>query len=100
MLGLIDGNPQQVDHPDRGRGATIAFAAVATFVIVKVVDAVVLSHFVQRQRGDYEWSYLSDYLYDNNPDGIAQRGLGNASYYQNQQLYGFTQTTIGNSHRI
>ncbi len=44
------------------------------------------SHFVQRSRGDYEWSYLSDYLYDNNPDGIAQRSLGNATYYQNQQL--------------
>jgi hypothetical protein len=52
-------------------------------------NAISPSHFVQRQRGDYEWSYLSDYLYDNNPDGIAQRGLGNASYYQNQQLYGF-----------
>lgn len=46
------------------------------------------SHFVQRSRGDYEWSYLSDYLYDNNPDGIAERSLGNATYYQNQQLLG------------
>ncbi len=52
-------------------------------------NAISPSHFVQRSRGDYEWSYLSDYLYDNNPDGIAQRGLGNSSYYQNQQLYGF-----------
>ena len=34
-------------------------------------------------------AYLSDYLYDNNPDGIAQRGLGNVTYYQNQQLLGF-----------
>jgi hypothetical protein len=47
------------------------------------------SQFVQRARGDYEWSYLSDYLYDNNPDGIAQRGLGDATYYQNQQLLAF-----------
>jgi hypothetical protein len=52
-------------------------------------SAISPSHFVQRSRGDYEWSFLSDYLYDNNPDGIAQRGLGNASYYQNQQLLGF-----------
>lgn len=42
--------------------------------------------FTQRARGDYEWSYLSDYLYDNNPDGIAQRSLGSITYYQNQTL--------------
>ena len=24
--------------------------------------------FTQRARGDYEWSYLSDYLFDYNPD--------------------------------
>ncbi len=52
-------------------------------------SAISPSHFVQRSRGDYEWSFLNDYLYDNYPDGIAQRGLGNASYYQNQQLLGF-----------
>jgi hypothetical protein len=45
--------------------------------------------FIQRSRGDYEWSYLSDYLYDTYPDGIAQRSLGNNSYYQNQQYYSF-----------
>lgn len=37
--------------------------------------------FTQRARGDYEWSYLSDYLFDYNPDQIAQRSLGNATYY-------------------
>ncbi|MGA8029390.1 MAG: TonB-dependent receptor, partial [Bryobacteraceae bacterium] len=47
------------------------------------------SSFTQRSRGDYEWSFLSDYLYDNNPDFLAQRGLGNVTYYQNQQLLGF-----------
>ena len=52
-------------------------------------SAISPSHFIQRSRGDYEWSFLSDYLYDNNPDGIAQRGLGNTTYYQNQQLFGF-----------
>lgn len=45
--------------------------------------------FTQRSRGDYEWDFLSDYLYDNNPDSLAQRGLGNVTYYQNQQLLGF-----------
>jgi hypothetical protein len=47
------------------------------------------SSFTQRSRGDYEWSYLSDYLYDYNPDGIAQRGLGNVTYYQNQAYLSF-----------
>jgi hypothetical protein len=45
--------------------------------------------FTQRSRGDYEWNFLSDYLYDNDPDALAQRGLGNVTYYQNQQLLGF-----------
>ena len=52
-------------------------------------SAISPSSFTQRSRGDYEWSFLSDYLYDNNPDGIAERGLGNVTYYQNQQLLGF-----------
>jgi hypothetical protein len=43
------------------------------------------SSFTQRARGDYEWSYLSDYLYDTYPDGIAQRSLGSVTYYQNQK---------------
>lgn len=42
--------------------------------------------FTQRARGDYEWSYLSDYLYDTYPDGLAERSLGSVTYYQNQQL--------------
>jgi hypothetical protein len=37
--------------------------------------------FTQRSRGDYEWSNLSDYLFDYNPDYIAQRSLGNSQYY-------------------
>ena len=37
--------------------------------------------FTQRSRGDYEWSYLSDYLFDYTPDYIAQRSLGGAEYY-------------------
>ncbi len=47
------------------------------------------SSFTQRARGDYEWSYLNDYLYDYTPDGVAQRGLGNVTYYQNQALLSF-----------
>ena len=38
--GLIDGNPQQVVTQIVGIGATIAYAVVATFIIVKVVDLV------------------------------------------------------------
>ena len=52
-------------------------------------SAISPSSFTQRARGDYEWSYLSDYLYDTTPDGIAERGLGNVTYYQNQQLLSF-----------
>ncbi|HLH05439.1 MAG TPA: TonB-dependent receptor [Bryobacteraceae bacterium] len=51
-------------------------------------DAISPSHFIQRQRGDYEWTFLSDYLYDNYPDFIAQRSVGNTTYYQNQKLAG------------
>ncbi|HET9344587.1 MAG TPA: ammonium transporter [Candidatus Limnocylindrales bacterium] len=38
--GLIDGNPQQVVTQIVAVGATIAYAVIATFVIVKVVDLV------------------------------------------------------------
>jgi Amt family ammonium transporter len=38
--GLIDGNPQQVVTQVVAVGATIAYAVVATFIIVKVVDLV------------------------------------------------------------
>lgn len=52
-------------------------------------SAISPSSFTQRSRGDYEWDFLSDYLFDNTPDFLAQRGLGNVVYYQNQQLLGF-----------
>ena len=29
--------------------------------------------FTQRARGDYEWSFLSDYLFDYTPDSLAER---------------------------
>ncbi|SPE26950.1 conserved hypothetical protein [Candidatus Sulfopaludibacter sp. SbA3] len=42
--------------------------------------------FTQRARGDYEYSYLSDFLFDYNPDYLAQRSLGNVTYYGNRYL--------------
>ena len=45
--------------------------------------------FTQRSRGDYEWSYLSDYLFDYNPDYLAERSLGNSKYYGDRVLAGF-----------
>jgi hypothetical protein len=40
--------------------------------------------FTQRSRGDYEYSTLSLYLYDQLPDSVAQRSLGNPVYYGDQ----------------
>ena len=40
--------------------------------------------FTQRGRGDYEYSTLSSYLYDQLPDQVAQRSLGNPVYYGDQ----------------
>ncbi len=45
--------------------------------------------FTQRSRGDYEWNNLSDYLFDYNPDYIAQRSLGGAVYYGDRIFTGF-----------
>ncbi|MBS1856905.1 MAG: TonB-dependent receptor [Acidobacteria bacterium] len=47
--------------------------------------------FTQRARGDYEWSFLSDYLYDYTPDYLAERSVGNVTYYGDRTtiaLYG------------
>jgi hypothetical protein len=48
--------------------------------------------FTQRSRGDYEWSYLSDYLFDYNPDYIAQRSIGNSVYYGDRVFVGLYAT--------
>jgi hypothetical protein len=45
--------------------------------------------FTQRSRGDYEWSNLSDYLFDYNPDSLAERSLGGAEYYGDRIFAGF-----------
>jgi len=42
------------------------------------------STFTQRARGDYEYSNLSTYLFDNLPDQVAARSLGNPVYYGDQ----------------
>ena len=45
--------------------------------------------FTQRSRGDYEWSYLSDYLFDYYPDYLAERTVGGAKYYGDRIFSGF-----------
>jgi hypothetical protein len=45
--------------------------------------------FTQRARGDYEYNYLSDYLFDFTPDYIAQRSVGKSDYWGNRWLTGF-----------
>jgi hypothetical protein len=52
-------------------------------------DQISPQFFTQRSRGDYEWNYLSDYLFDYYPDYIAQRSLGGAEYYGNRYFLGF-----------
>jgi hypothetical protein len=42
------------------------------------------SAFTQRARGDYEYSSVANYLTDQTPNVIAQRGLGNVVYYGDQ----------------
>ena len=41
-------------------------------------------HFIQRERGDYEYSTLGLYLQDQIPDDMAERNLGDTTYYGNQ----------------
>jgi hypothetical protein len=41
--------------------------------------------FVQRQRGDYEWGSLDDYLHDLAPD-FGERNVGANTYYGDQRL--------------
>ena len=41
-------------------------------------------HFIQRERGDYNYSTLDLFLTDALPDDLAQRNLGKTSYYGNQ----------------
>ncbi len=52
-------------------------------------DSISPETFTQRSRGDYEWSDLSDYLFDYYPDYLAQRSIGGKTYYGNNYLFGF-----------
>jgi hypothetical protein len=53
------------------------------------------SVFVQRERGDYQYSTLDLYLHDITPDQVAQRTLGNPTYYGNDwRLYGYVNDTF------
>ena len=40
--------------------------------------------FTQRSRGDYEYNNLETYLFDQTPDYLAERGIGNSTYYGDQ----------------
>jgi hypothetical protein len=48
--------------------------------------------FVQRERGDYQYSALQYYLYDLTPDRLGERSVGSSPYYGDQKiLYSFIQ---------
>ncbi len=50
--------------------------------------------FVQRVRGDYEWTNVAFYLQDLSPDYFAARSFGGSTYYGNQLAsYSFLQDT-------
>ena len=47
-------------------------------------DSISPQHFIQRERGDYDYATLEEYLHDVVPSDQAQRNLGNTGYYGNQ----------------
>lgn len=50
--------------------------------------------FVQRVRGDYEWTNVAEYLEDLSPDYFAARSFGGSTYYGNQLAsYSYLQDT-------
>jgi hypothetical protein len=50
-------------------------------------DLIAASTFIQRVRGDYEYTNLSDYLHDMFPNYIAQRNVGGRPYSGNQTAF-------------
>ncbi|MBV8830676.1 MAG: TonB-dependent receptor, partial [Acidobacteriaceae bacterium] len=51
-------------------------------------------NFVQRVRGDYEWTTVANYLLDQSPDYFAARSFGGGTYYGNQYAsYSYLQDT-------
>ncbi len=54
-------------------------------------DVISPQHFIQRERGDYDYFDLNEFLTDQIPSDLAERNLGSTSYYGNQwatYLYG------------
>ncbi|WP_213804179.1 carboxypeptidase regulatory-like domain-containing protein [Granulicella sp. dw_53] len=46
--------------------------------------------FTQRQRGDYEYNYLTEFLHDLAPTSLGERSTGNFTYYGDQtSFYGY-----------
>ena len=52
-------------------------------------DLIASSTFIQRVRGDYEWTTLNGFLNDTIPDYIAQRNVGSTPYSGNDTAYYF-----------
>jgi hypothetical protein len=52
-------------------------------------DLIAASTFIQRNRGDYEWTTLSGFLNDTIPDFLAQRNVGGKPYSGNDTAYYF-----------
>jgi len=52
-------------------------------------DLIAASTFIQRVRGDYEWTNLQGYLNDTYPNFIAQRNVGGKPYSGNDTAYYF-----------
>ena len=49
-----------------------------------VRDSISPQHFVQRERGDYDYDTLGEFLLDKVPSDLAERNLGQINYYGNQ----------------
>ncbi|MEO6910159.1 MAG: hypothetical protein ABI158_04465, partial [Edaphobacter sp.] len=50
--------------------------------------------FTQRQRGDYEYDYLTEFLHDLAPTSFGERSTGNSTYYGDQTaFYGYANDT-------
>jgi hypothetical protein len=47
-------------------------------------DIISPQQFIQRMRGDYNYSTLEQFLTDQVPDDLAERNLGSTTYYGNQ----------------
>jgi hypothetical protein len=54
------------------------------------------SHFIQRERGDYVYGNLEEYLTDQVPSSLAERNVGDTTYYGNQWATYFYATDTWN----